>query len=102
LRLLGYRKELAASDSRLAQTVHALILTSVPSQECGAVQSVNHYHIRGGTIELINRLAKSYLGWKGHRLRHAPGLDILGQFVFAGLNFVSWLADTLLGEIAAL
>lgn len=58
------------------------------------LRAVNHCHAGGGTIELINRLAKSYLGWKGHRLRHAPGLDILGQFVFAGLTFVSWLADT--------
>jgi hypothetical protein len=41
---------------------------------------------------------KSYLGFRGHRLRHAPGLDILGQLVFAALNFVPWLADTVWAE----
>lgn len=95
LRLLGYRKELAASASREAKVSHALILTTVPAQERGAAATVDHYHVRGGTVELVNRLAKSYLGWRGHRLRHAPGLDILGQFVFVGLNFVSWSADTI-------
>jgi hypothetical protein len=95
LRLLGYRKELAASASREARVTHALILTTVPAQERSAAATVDHYHVRGGTVELVNRLAKSYLGWRGHRLRHAPGLDILGQFVFAGLNFASWSADTI-------
>ncbi len=98
LRLLGYRKELAASASREARTTHALILTTIPASERSAVATVNHYHVRGGTVELVNRLAKSYLGWRGHRLRHAPGLDVLGQFVFAALNFVSWSADTIWAE----
>lgn len=98
LRLLGYRKKLAASKSREAHTTHALILTSVPGGERGAAATVDHYHVRGGTVELTNRLAKSYLGWKGHRLRHAPGLDILGQLVFAGLNFAFWSADTIWAE----
>lgn len=98
LRLLGYRKHLAASASRPAQTNHALFLTSRPASERGAEQTVDHYHRRGGSVELVNRQAKSYLGFRGHRLRHAPGLDILGQFVFAGLNFVPWLADTLWTE----
>lgn len=94
LRLLGYRKELAASASRQARLSHALILSTVPAAERGAVETVAHYHVRGGTVELVNRLAKSYLGWRGHRLRHGPGLDVLGQFVFAALNFASWSADT--------
>ena len=98
LRLLGYRKELAASASRPAETRYALFLTSVSAQERTVQQTVAHYHTRGGTVELINRQAKSYLGWRGHRLRHAPGLDVLGQFVFAGLNFVPWLADTVWQE----
>ena len=98
LRLFGYRKHLAASASRPAQTNHALFLTSISSQERTAKETVEHYHIRGGTAELLNRQAKSNLGFRGHRLRHAPGLDILGQFVFAGLNFVPWLADTLWAE----
>jgi hypothetical protein len=94
LRLLGYRKELAASPARPARTAHALILTSVPQAERDAVTTVGHYHVRGGTAELLNRQAKSHLGFRGQRLRHGPGLDILGQFVFAGLNLVAWLADT--------
>ena len=98
LRLLGYRKELAGSASREARISHALILTTVPAEERSAVATVQHYHVRGGTVELVNRLAKSYLGWRGHRLRHAPGLDVLGQFVFAGLNFAFWSADTVWAE----
>lgn len=98
LRLLGYRKHLAASASRPAQTNYALLLTTLPAQERPAQTTVQHYHLRGGTAELLNRQAKSYLGWRGHRLRHGPGLDILGQFAFAGLNFVPWLADTVCAE----
>jgi hypothetical protein len=97
-RLLGYRKHLAGSASRPAQTNHALFMTSVPTQERTAEETVQHYHVRGGTAELLNRQAKSNLGFRGHRLRHAPGLEILGQFVFAGLNFVPWLADTVWAE----
>lgn len=97
-RLLGYRKHLAGSASRPAQTRYALFLTSTPAQERPAEETVQHYHVRGGTVELLNREAKSNLGFRGHRLRHAPGLDILGQFVFAGLNFVPWLADTVWTE----
>ncbi len=98
LRLLGYRKHLAGSASRPAQTNYALFLTSILAQERTAEETVQHYHVRGGTAELLNREAKSNLGFRGHRLRHAPGLDILGQFVFAGLNFVPWLADTVWAE----
>jgi len=98
LRLVGYRKHLAASPRRPARTAHALFLTSLPESERPAKALVAHYHVRGGAVELLNRLAKSYLGWRGHRLRHAPGLDILGQLVFAALNFVPWLADTLRAE----
>ena len=98
LRLLGYRKHLAASASRPARTTYALVLTSVAEAERSAVRTIDHYHQRGGTVELLNRQAKSYLGWRGHRLRHGPGLDILGQFVFAGLNFIPWLADTVWAE----
>ena len=94
LRLLGYRKHLAASASRPAQTSYALFLTSIARQARSAEETVQHYHVRGGTAELLNRQAKSNLGFRGHRLRHAPGLDILGQFVFAGLNFLPWLCDT--------
>ena len=101
LRLLGYRKHLAGSASRPAQTSYALFLTSIPAQERTAEETVQHYHVRGGTVELLNREAKSNLGFRGHRLRHAPGLDILGQFVFAGLNFVPWLADTVWAESGA-
>lgn len=97
-RLLGYRKHLASSASRPAKTSYALFLTSIPAQERGAQETVQHYHLRGGTAELLNRQAKSNLGFRGHRLRHAPGLDVLGQFVFAGLNFVPWLADTVWTE----
>lgn len=100
LRLLGYRKHLAASASRPARTTAALVLTSVAATERSAVATIQRYHQRGGTVELLNRQAKSYLGWRGHRLRHGPGLDILGQFVFAGLNFIPWLADTLWAEQA--
>lgn len=98
LRLLGYRKHLAGSASRPAQTNYALFLTSILAQERTAEETVHHYHVRGGTAELLNREAKSNLGFRGHRVRHAPGLDILGQFVFAGLNFVPWLADTVWTE----
>jgi hypothetical protein len=98
LRLVGYRKHLAASPRRPARTAHALFLTSLPEPERPAEALVDHYHVRGGAVELLNRLAKSYLGFRGHRLRHAPGLDILGQLVFAALNFVPWLADTLWAE----
>ena len=101
LRLLGYRKHLAASASRPARTTAALVLTSVAAAERDAVATIQQYHQRGGTVELLNRQAKSYLGWRGHRLRHGPGLDILGQFVFAGLNFIPWLADTLRAEHGA-
>jgi hypothetical protein len=101
LRLLGYRKHLAASGSRPAKTRYALFLTSIPLQERGCEETVQHYHVRGGTAELLNRQAKSNLGFRGHRLRHAPGLDVLGQLVFAGLNFVPWLADTLWSQCDA-
>jgi hypothetical protein len=101
LRLLGYRKELAASASRPAETRYALFLTTVPAQERTARETVAHYHVRGGTVELINRQAKSCLGWRGNRLRHGPGLDVLGQFVFAAVNFVPWLADTVWAESGA-
>ena len=97
-RLVGYRKHLAGSASRPTQTSYALFLTSIPTQARTAEETVQHYHVRGGTAELLNRQAKSNLGFRGHRLRHAPGLEILGQFVFAGLNFVPWLADTVWAE----
>lgn len=101
VRLVGYRKHLAGSDSRPAQTRSALFITSISATERPAGATAQHYHVRGGTAELLNRQAKSHLGFRGHRLRHGPGLDILGQFVFAGLNFVPWLADTLWAESAA-
>ena len=95
---MGFRKHLAGSASRPAQTSYALFLTSIPTQERTDEDTVQHYHVRGGTAELLNRQAKSNLGFRGHCLRHAPGLEILGQFVFAGLNFVPWLADTVWAE----
>ena len=61
LRLLGYRKHLAASASRPARTTYALVLTSVAEAERSAVRTIDHYHQRGGTVELLNRQAKSYL-----------------------------------------
>lgn len=98
LRLVGYRKHLAGSPTRPAQTNSALFLTSIASEERNAEETAHHYHVRGGTVELLNRQAKSHLGFRGHRLRHGPGLDLVGQFVFAGLNFVPWLADTVWAE----
>jgi hypothetical protein len=98
LRLVGYRKHLAGSPRRPARTAHALFLTSTPASERPAEALVGRYHVRGGAVELLNRLAKSYLGFRGHRLRHAPGLDILCQLAFAALNLVPWLADTLRAE----
>lgn len=94
LRLLGYRKDLAASGSKPARTTYGLFLTSLPATERTSQEVVNQYHRRGGTAELLNREAKSDLGWRGQRLRYGPGLDVLGQFTFAALNFVPWLADT--------
>lgn len=98
LRLLGYRKHLAASTSRPARTTYALFITSVPAPERTAEEVVREYHRRGGTVELSNREVKSDMGWRGQRLRHGPGLDVVTQFTFAGLNFVRWLADTVWAE----